>query len=341
MPSFGLIAHLDTSPEVSGKNVKPIIHKNYQGGDIILPGDPRQIISVIDNPILKSMIGDDIITADGTTLLGADDKSGIAAIMTMVDVLQKNASIKHGDIAIAFTPDEETSMGISKFDVENFGAKVAYTVDGGQLGNITNETWHAREATINFEGKSAHTGKAKGKMVNSAYAASDLLNNISESLRPENSSGRQGFIHPDKAEFNVQQSVLKLIIRDFTLTGLNEKSALIEQWVEQSRAKFPRTKISLNITDNYQNMYEVIKQHPQLIENAILAAERAGIKASTTAARWGTDGSSLSFMGLPCPDIFTGGHNFHSKHEFNTRQGLEKTPQTLINLSQVFVEQTK
>lgn len=338
---FGLIAHLDTSPGISGKNVNPIIHRNYQGGDIVLPADSNQVIRVSANPVLNTLIGDEIITADGTTLLGSDDKAGIAAIMTLVARLQQDPALQHGDIAIAFTPDEETSMGIEKFDVANFPARVAYTVDGGTLGNITNETWHAREVKIEFIGQNAHTGKAKGAMVNSGYAASRYIDLLPKAQHAEQTEGRAGFIHLEKATLTVSYSELEILLRDFSKAELDKKSALIHSITSQVRTDFPETEIKVEISDNYQNMIEVIKQHPNLTENAMLAAERAGIPATTTAARWGTDGSSLSFMGLPSPDIFTGGHNFHSKLEFNSRKGLEGTAETLFQLSQVFVEQAK
>jgi tripeptide aminopeptidase len=338
---FGLIAHLDTSPGISGKNVKPIVHTNYQGGDIVLPADPSQVITVAANPVLGSMIGDDIITADGTTLLGSDDKAGIAAIMSLVARLQRNPDILHGDIAIAFTPDEETSMGIEKFDVANFPAQVAYTVDGGALGNITNETWHAREVKVEFMGQNAHTGKAKGAMVNSAYAASHFIAQLPKAQHAEQTDGRVGFIHLEKANLTVSYSELEILLRDFSKEELDKKSTLIHSIASQVRTDFVDTELKVHITDNYQNMVEVINQHPYLVEHAMLAAKRAGIEPKTTAARWGTDGSSLSFMGLPSPDIFTGGHNFHSKLEFNSRKGLEGTAETLFQLSQVFVEQAK
>jgi tripeptide aminopeptidase len=336
---FGLIAHLDTSPDISGKNVKPIVHRNYQGGDIVLPADPKQVIRVAANPELNSLIGDDIITADGTTLLGSDDKAGIAAIMDLVARLQRNPQIMHGDIAIAFTPDEETSMGIEKFDVANFPAKVAYTVDGGALGNITNETWHAREVTVEFVGQNAHTGKAKGAMINAGYAAASFVTRLPASQRAEQTDGRTGFIHLEKATISVANAELEILLRDFSLVELDKKSALIHAVASQTQRDFPNTEIKVKITDNYANMYDVIKAHPYLVENAMEAATRAGITPKQTAARWGTDGSSLSFMGLPSPDIFTGGYNFHSKLEFNSRKGLEGTAETLFQLSQIFVEQ--
>ncbi|WP_372871984.1 peptidase T [Shewanella sp.] len=336
--AFGLIAHLDTSSDAPGRGVKPMIHKNYQGGDLVLPADPTQVIPAAD---LSRLIGDDIITADGTTLLGSDDKAGVAAIMTLVDILLKDPSIPHGDIAIAFTPDEETSVGIEKFDVANFGAKIAYTVDGGELGEITNETWSAREAHIRFLGKSAHPGSAKGAMVNSAYALAEFVAAIPVDIRPENTEDRQGFIHPEGATMSTAESSLHLLLRDFTEAGLDAQADLIGKLGAAVEQKYPGIKVEIDIAKNYSNMVQVLREYPELIDNAKLAAKRAGVTAFTSASRGGTDGSSLSFMGLPCPDIFTGGHNFHSKLEFNSRQGLEKTTDTLINLAKVFVEQGK
>jgi tripeptide aminopeptidase len=334
--AFGLIAHLDTSSDAPGRGVKPLIHKNYQGGDLVLPADPSQVIPAGD---LRKLIGDDIITADGTSLLGSDDKAGIAAIMTLVDTLQNDPSISHGDIAIAFTPDEETSVGIEKFDVANFGAKIAYTVDGGELGEITNETWSAREAKIHFLGMSAHPGSAKGAMVNSSYALAGFVSRIPVEIRPESTQDRQGFIHPEAAVMGTAESTLHLLLRDFTEDGLDAQADLITRLGAAIEKDFPGVKVEIEVAKNYSNMIQVLDDYPWLIDNAKLAAERAGVSAFTTSSRGGTDGSSLSFMGLPCPDIFTGGHNFHSKLEFNSRQGLEKTTETLVNLARVFVEQ--
>lgn len=338
--AFGLIAHMDTSSDVTGHGVNPIVHKNYQGGDIVLPADPSQVIRVSETPELAKLLGDDIITADGTTLLGSDDKAGIAAIMTMVDILSKNPTIPHGDIAIAFTPDEETSVGVAKFDVDNFGAKIAYTVDGGGLGEITNETWNARDAEVIFYGKSAHPGHAKDAMVHSGYALADFISRIPKESRAEHTAGRQGYMHPEAAVMRIEKSTLQVLLRDFTRKGLDEKSAFLTELGKQTEVSFPGLRVEVNIEENYRNMVEMINLYPQLLENAKQAAIRAGITPFTSSSRGGTDGSSLSFMGLPCPDIFTGGYNFHSKLEFNSRKGLEKTTETLINLAQVFVEQS-
>jgi tripeptide aminopeptidase len=336
VPVIGFISHMDTSPEVSGANVNPIVHRNYQGGDIVLPKDPSQVIRVEKNPDLKTMIGDDIITADGTTLLGSDDKSGCAEIMTMIDILKQNPEIKHGTLAIAFTPDEEVGGGIDKFDVQGFGAQFAYTVDGGELGEISDETWSARTATITFTGKNTHPGTAKGIMINSLFAIGDFMGRFPKDMLPETTEGRVGFLHPYTGSLSVDQSSLKILLRDFDLSGLDAKEKLIREMAQQTEQKFPGVKITVDVKENYKNMKEVLKNYPQLIEHAMEASRRAGVKPFTKAVRGGTDGANLTFRGLPCPDLFTGGHNFHGKLEFNSRRGLEKTTEMLVNLVQVF-----
>jgi tripeptide aminopeptidase len=341
VPVIGLIAHMDTSPAVSGADVNPIIHKNYRGGDMVLPNDKTQIISVAKNPILKEMIGDDIITADGTTLLGSDDKSGIAEIMTMIDTLRQNPQIKHGTIAIAFTPDEEVGAGIEKFDVKGFGAQFAYTVDGEELGEISNETWSARTATVTFKGKSTHPGTAKGIMVNAMYALSDYLARFPQNMLPETTEGRIGFVHPYTGVADVEESSLKVLLRDFDLSGLNAKERVLRQMVRLTQRRFPKVKVSIEVKENYKNMKEVLKNYPQLTENAMEAARRAGLKPKIKPIRGGTDGARLTFQGLPCPNLFTGGQNFHGKLEFNSRRGLEKSTETLLNLVQIFAEKAK
>ena len=340
VPVVGFIAHMDTSPAVSGDNVNAIIHKNYQGGDITLPKDTTQVISVAKNPVLKELIGDDIITADGTTLLGSDDKAGIAEVMTMIDTLKQNPQIKHGTLAIAFTPDEEVGTGIAKFDVKAFGAKVAYTVDGGQLGEISDETWSARTATVTFQGKSTHPGSAKGIMVNAMYAIGDYLSRFPKDMLPETTEGRVGFVHPYTGTIDVETSTLKILLRDFDVSGLEAKEKLLRDNMAQTAAKFPEVKISIDVQDNYKNMKEVLKNYPELTNNAMEAARRAGLKAFMKPIRGGTDGARLTFQGLPTPNLFTGGSNFHGKLEFNSRKGLEKSTETLIHLVQIFAEKS-
>jgi tripeptide aminopeptidase len=341
VPTVGLIAHMDTSPEVSGENVNAIIHKNYQGGDIVLPKDPNQVISVAKSPILKELIGDDIITADGTTLLGSDDKSGCAEIMTMIDTLRQNPQIKHGNLAIAFTPDEEVGGGIEKFDVKAFGAQVAYTVDGETLGEISNETWSAKTATVTFQGRNTHPGTAKGIMVNSLFAIADYISRFPHDMLPETTEDRVGFLHPYTGTLEVEQSSLKILLRDFDMSGIEAKEKMLRDMMAQTQAKFPDVKVSIEVKENYKNMKEVLKDYPELTDNAIEASKRAGLKSFIKPIRGGTDGARLTFEGLPTPNLFTGGTNFHGKLEFNSRRGLEKTTETLVNLVQIFAEKAK
>jgi len=293
------------------------------------------------NPYLKELVGDDIITADGTTLLGSDDKSGCAEIMTLVDILIQNPQIKHGTIQVAFTPDEEVGNGAEKFDVKNFGAKFAYTVDGEELGEISDETWSARQATVTFQGKSTHPGTAKGIMINSMYAFSDFVSRFPKDKLPESTEKRVGFVHPYGGVADVEQSSMKVLLRDFDMSGLDEKEKMLNEMVKATQTKFPDVKISMTVKEQYKNMKEVLKDYPEIVNNAMEATKRAGIEAKLKPIRGGTDGSRLTYMGLPCPDIFTGGQNFHGKLEFNSKKGLEKTVETLLNLVQIFAEKGK
>jgi tripeptide aminopeptidase len=337
--TIGFLAHVDTSPAVTGANVNPVIHKNYQGGDIVLPKDPTQVITVAQHPALRDMIGDDIITTDGTTLLGSDDKAGVAAIMTLVDVLKQNAAIPHGTIAIGFTADEEIGLGIEKFDVKSFGARFAYTVDGGGLGEINEETWSARMATVGFHGKSAHPGTAKGVMVNSIYAMGHFALQLPRHMLPETTEGRVGFVHPNSGIADVEESSLKVLLRDFDVAGLESKEKLLRDLAQSTQNEFPGVTVTVDVKENYRNMKDVLANHPELTANAMEAARRAGLEPHVEPIRGGTDGSKLTFRGLPCPNIFTGGYEFHSKLEFNSRRGLEKTTETLVHLVQIFAEQ--
>ena len=338
VPCMGLLAHVDTSPAVSGESVNPIVHPHYAGGDIVLPANRAEVITVARNPVLREMIGDDIITTDGTSLLGSDDKAGVASIMTLVDLLARNPELPHGPLAIAFTPDEEVGVGIDQFDVAGFGATFAYTVDGDALGEINHETWSARAATVTFRGVSAHPGTAKGVMVNALYAAATFLSSLPESMRPEATDGREGFLHPYAGTLDGETSVIKILLRDFDVAGLDAKDALLRRLAAETAARHPGTQIALDVVDQYRNMNEVLSGRPELVEYALEAASRAGLDARTRPIRGGTDGSKLTFRGLPCPNIFTGGFNFHSRQEFNSRRGLEKTTETLVHLVRLVAE---
>jgi tripeptide aminopeptidase len=341
VPVVGFLAHVDTSPALTGANVKPVIHRNYQGGDIALPGDANAVISVARNPLLETLIGDDIITTDGTTLLGSDDKAGVAAIMALVDLLAKNPQVPHGTIKIGFTADEEIGVGIDKFDVGAFGAKFAYTVDGGELGEISDETWSARLATITFQGRNTHPGTAKGVMVNSIQALAHYVTLLPNDMLPETTSDRAGFVHPYAGTVDVEESRLQVLLRDFDLGGLEAKESLLRQLAVETEAHVPGMRVHVDVKEQYKNMKEVLKRYPELTENAMEAARRAGVEAFLRPVRGGTDGSKLTFRGLPCPNIFTGGHNFHGRLEFNSRRGLEKTTETLLELVKIFVERAQ
>ncbi|MBL8180526.1 MAG: peptidase T [Blastocatellia bacterium] len=340
VPTIGFIAHMDTSPAVSGTNVNAIIHKNYQGGDIVLPNDKTQVITVAQNPALKELIGDDIITADGTTLLGSDDKSGIAEIMTMIEILKLNPSIKHGNIAIAFTPDEEVGGPMEVFDIEGWGAKYAYTIDGGELGEISDETWTAKTATITFRGKSTHPGYAKDILVNSSFAAADFLSRFNDSKvpRPETTEKRVGFVHPYNSSLDIETSVVRVLLRNFDMSGVDEQEKMIRAMLDETKKKFPHVGAEMEVKLGYLNMKEELKNHPQLVEYAKQATELAGVTPKMKPIRGGTDGSRLTARGLPTPNLFTGGHNFHGKLEWNSRKGLEKSTEMLVNLVQIWAE---
>lgn len=338
IPCVGLIAHVDTSPAVTGANVKPVVHTSYRGGDIVLPGDTSQVLTPAAFPVLDEMIGDDVITSDGTTLLGSDDKAGVATIMALVEELARDPGIPHGPVAIGFTADEEVGSGIDYFDVPAFGAAFAYTVDGDALGEINDESWHARGGTITFRGVSAHPGAAKGALVNAAYAAAHFLTLLPVEMRPEHTEGRVGFVHPTTGVLDAERSTVTVILRDFDMAGLDTKELVVRRCADAAVAACPGVTVEIDVREQYRNMREVLDRHPQLVDWALEATRRAGLSARTSAIRGGTDGSRLTFRGLPCPNIFTGGHNFHSRLEFNSRRGLEKTTETLVHLVKLIAE---
>ena len=339
VPVICFCSHMDTSPDCTGNNVKPQIVRNYRGGDIVLPADPTQIIRFADHPALADQIGNDIITTDGTTLLGADNKAGIAEIMDAARFLVQNPQIKHGAIKILFTPDEEIGRGVDKVDLKRLGAEFAYTIDGETAGNIEDETFSADGVTIAIEGVSTHPGFAKGKMEHAIKIAAAIVDRLPKNTcSPETTDGRQGFLHPIGITGALEKTTLGFIVRDFTEKGLQEKEALLESIVKAVMQDFPRSSYRLEIKPQYRNMKQVIDRHPEIIDNAMEAIRRAGLAPVKTSIRGGTDGSRLSFMGLPCPNIFAGEHAFHSRLEWVSVQDMEKAVQTIVHLAAIWEE---
>ena len=324
VPVICFCSHMDTSPDCSGTDVKPQIVRNYRGGDIVLPDDPTQIIRAAEHPALADQIGNDIITTDGTTLLGADNKAGVAEIMDAAQFLIENPRIEHGAIKILFTPDEEIGRGVDKVDLKKLGADFAYTMDGESAGNIEDETFSADGAVVIIEGVSVHPGYAKGKMEHAIKIVAAIVDRLpKESCSPESTDGRQGFLHPVGISGALEKATVSFIVRDFTDEGLQEKKALLENIVREVMTDYPRSSYRIEVKPQYRNMKEVIDRHPQLIDNAMEAIRRAGLKPKRTSIRGGTDGSRLSFMGLPCPNIFAGEHAFHSRLEWVSVQDME------------------
>jgi tripeptide aminopeptidase len=339
VPVICLCSHMDTSPDCTGKNVKPQVLKNYQGGDIELPGAPAQVIRAAEHPALQNQIGNDIVTTDGTTLLGADNKAGIAEIMDAAHFLLQHPEIRHGTIKILFTPDEEIGRGVDKVDLKKLGADFAYTIDGETAGHIEDETFSADGATITIEGVSTHPGFAKGRMEHAIKIAAAIIMRLpKETCSPETTEGKQGFLHPIGIEGALEQTTIGFIVRDFTESGLKEKEALLETIVKDVMKDYPRSKYKLEVKPQYRNMKEVIDRHPETVDYAVEAIRRAGLEPVKTSIRGGTDGSRLSFMGLPCPNIFAGEHAFHSRLEWVSRQDMEKAVQTIVHLAMIWEE---
>jgi tripeptide aminopeptidase len=339
VPVICFCSHMDTSPDCTGKNVKPQIVKNYRGGDIALPGDPTQIIRAAEHPALADQIGNDIITTDGTTLLGADNKAGVAEIMDAAQFLISHPEIKHGTIKILFTPDEEIGRGVDKADLKKLGADFAYTMDGESAGNIEDETFSADGATITIEGVSTHPGYAKGKMEHAIKIAAAIIDRLPKNAcSPETTEGKEGFLHPVGISGALEKARIDFIVRDFNDEGLKQKEALLEGIVQDVMKNYPRSTYRMEVKPQYRNMKQVIDRHPQIVDYAIEAIRRAGLKPVKSSIRGGTDGSRLSFMGLPCPNIFAGEHAFHSRLEWVSRQDMEKAVQTIVHLAMIFEE---
>lgn len=339
IPVICFCSHMDTSPDAPGKQVKPLVHKNYQGQDIVLPDNDSIVIRLQEHNNLEKQIGNDIITASGNTLLGADDKAGIAEIMTAVEILQSNPQIKHGEIKILFTPDEEIGRGVDHVDIQKLGATYAYTMDGEDAGTIEDETFSANAATVRIQGISAHPGFAKGKMQNALRIVAEIIENLpKDRLSPESTSGKQGFVHATQIKGTAEEATIDFIIRDHQTDQLNRHQEELEQIVKDVTSRYPNTSYSLDILAQYRNMKEILDKYPEIMEVGEEGIRRAGMEPIRRSIRGGTDGSRLSFMGLPCPNIFAGGHAFHSKEEWVSVQDMQKAVLTIVHIANIWEE---
>lgn len=338
VPVICFCSHMDTAPDFTGTNVKPQHVLNYPGGDIRLTGDTQQIIRVKDHPVLLDQIGNDIITTDGTTLLGADDKAGLAEIMTAAQILMDNPDIKHGTIRILFTPDEEVGRGADKVDLKKLGARFAYTVDGETAGHIEDETFSADGVEVTIQGVAIHPGFAKDSMENAIKIASAIIAALPKEIAPETTEGREGFIHPVSVTGSMEKAILAFIIRDFNDEGLAVKEAMLEELVQKAISDFPGSSYKFTVKQQYRNMKAILDRSPEIVENAIEAIRRAGMEPVRGSIRGGTDGSRLSYMGLPCANLFAGGHAFHSPLEWVSRQDMERAVKTIVELARIWQE---
>jgi len=341
VPVIGLLGHMDTSPEITGKDVKPQVHKNYRGGDILLPGDHTQVIRMSESSELGRKIGDDIITSDGTTLLGADDKAGIAEILDAVHYLVNHPEIEHGTVKVAFTPDEEVGTGVKYFDVKRFGAQYAYTMDGETVGEVENETFSADSARVTFGGVLFHPGYAKGKLVNSIKVTAAFLDKLPKDRdSPETTEKLDGYVHPNTIQGAVDSTTIKFIIRDFALDGLKKKEESLKILAEQTVREYPNSSFTFEVEESYRNMRIILDKCPEVVEKAMEAVRMAGLQPRLHSIRGGTDGARLCYMGLPTPNLATGGHNFHSKLEWISVQDMKKTVEVILNVVKVWAKGT-
>lgn len=342
VPVICFCSHMDTSPDCSGKDVKPIIHKKYDGKDIILPNDKTQVLTTSKHPSLLKQIGNDIITADGTTLLGADNKAGVAEIMDAAHYLMSNKEIKHGSIKILFTPDEEIGRGADKADLKKVGADYGYTMDGEELGNIENETFSADSVTINIHGVSTHPGFAKNKMESAIKIASDLISSLpKDKMSPETTEKKEPFIHPVSIAGGIEETVIQFIIRAFDNETLKTQEDFLKKLMDTAIAAYPNSTYDFIVKEQYRNMKQVLDKNPEIVNYALEAVKRAGVEPKLTSIRGGTDGSRFSYMGLPCPNIFAGEHAFHSKQEWVSVQDMEKAVATIIHLCMIWEEKSE
>jgi len=339
VPVICFCSHVDTAPDCSGEDVKPIVHYNYDGSDIVLPDDSSVIISAKEHPYLQSRIGDTIITASGRTLLGADDKAGVAIIMDLAAYLISHPEIKHGKIRILFTPDEEVGRGVAAIDMEKLGAQYGYTLDGGERGHLEGETFSADAAVVTIHGISAHPGYAKGKMMSAIKVASAFVSKLPASeWCPETTEGREGFVHPVSIEGSLEKATVQFIIRDFDTQMLMKHEARLKAILDETLKQFPGVTADFVVKEQYRNMKEMLDKHPQVLEYAAEAYKRAGMEPVSMSIRGGTDGSRLSFMGMPCPNIFTGEMAIHSRQEYVSIQDMEKAVEAIAHLSQIWEE---
>jgi len=333
VPAIGFIAHVDTSPEVSGANVRPIVHRNYDGRDLVLPDDPTYVLREADNPELKEQHGNDIITASGLTLLGADDKAGVAEIMAAAEHLVTHPECIHGPVKIGFTPDEEVGRGTDHFDVARFGAKYAYTLDGGKRGRLEVENFSAQAMTVTFRGFNFHPGYAKGRMVSALKLAAEFVHRLpTNGMSPETTADYEGYVHPHAFKGAVETSTVKLLLRDFTMVGLADKARVLRKLAEEVVRRHPSASVEISIEEQYRNMKEILDLHPQVIEHATNAMRRTGVTPDLHQIRGGTDGSRLSFVGLPTPNLFAGEHNLHSRLEWISVQDMDKAVEVIVEI---------
>ena len=341
VPTIGFIAHVDTSPEMPGAGVKPIVHAKYDGRDLVLPDDPAAVLRLSEIPALAGQIGHDIVTASGTTLLGADNKAGVAEIVTAAAHLVAHPEIPHGRIRIAFTPDEEVGRGTLHFNVPAFGAAYAYTMDGGSRGEIEIESFSADAITVTFNGANTHPGYAKGRMVNAIKVAASFIDALPRgTLSPETTEGYEDFVHPYVVNASVDRTSVRLLVRDFVTAGLKDKEAMVERLAREAAARYPGASVDVAVEESYRNMREVLDRYPAIADHAREAIRRAGIEPHSRPIRGGTDGSRLSFMGLPTPNLFAGEHNFHSRLEWVSVQDMEKAVEVIVHLCQVWDERS-
>lgn len=341
VPVICFCAHVDTAPDCSGTGVKPLLHKNYNGQDIILPDDKTQVLKISEYPYLKTQLGNDIITASGTTLLGADDKAGVAEIMDLANFLMSHRELKHGAIKILFTPDEEVGKGTAKVDLKKLGADFGYTLDGGDAGSLEDETFSADGVKVIIHGVIAHPGYAKGKMINALKIAGEILAALpKDRLSPESTDGKRGFIHPVRVEGIAEKCTIEFIIRDFETDGLKKKEDYLRTQIEERMRTYPKASFEFIVTEQYRNMKEVLDVNPHVVDYAREAITRAGLTLKMESIRGGTDGSRLSFMGLPCPNLFAGEQGIHSKLEHISVQDMNKAVETMVHLVMICEERS-